>query len=50
MVEGVGFVIYYFINFMRTVVKAGVAVHAQLFVPVVAHIPAATRSVKVSPA
>jgi hypothetical protein len=50
MVQGIWFVIYYFVNFMGTIVKAGVTVYAQLFVTVVAHVPAAAWSVEVSPA
>jgi hypothetical protein len=35
---------------MGTVVKAGVTVLAKFFVTVIAHVPAASRSIEVSPA
>jgi hypothetical protein len=50
MVQGVRFVIYYLVNFMGTVVKAGVTILAELFAAVVAEVPAAARPFEVSPA
>jgi hypothetical protein len=50
MVDGVGFVIDYLVNIVGAVVVTGVAVSTQVFIPVIAHVPAATRPVEVPPA
>jgi hypothetical protein len=50
MVDGVGFIIDYLVNIMGAVIVTGVTVTAQVLIPVIAHVPAATRPVEVSPA
>jgi hypothetical protein len=50
MVYGVGLVIDDLVNIMRAVVVAGVTVTTQVLIPVIAHVPAATRPVEIPPA
>jgi len=50
MVYGVGFIIDYLVNFVGTVIVTGVTVTTQVLIPIIAHVPATTRPVEVSPA
>jgi len=50
MVQGVWFIIHYLVHSVGTVVVTGVTVLTQVFVPVVAEIPAATWTSEVSQA